>query len=269
MTETLHPSHLELTEQPAVADSKLLDGMTIEDGSYYPGKYTSEELEWLATRAREREPDLWKWLQESGTDGLHGTQSSSLRSICEHGILPQEELSRVPFPVTSVEFMSLPEPRPTVHMVHWLFAEKITRYAESSEHHLTPDNYQDAIYPDETLRSWEGSPLAHFTHLRNRHLTALALRDYLRSPDADQAHIDMLTKNFPVVFGIRSGQLTQDGLFSVETGIKGDVAYKGSVEPSAITSVFAPRAEIERVQKITDKPVFALEDLRTMTNNLV
>lgn len=237
-----------------------------------------EVLENMAKDAHDRNPKLAEWMQETGTDGLHGTRSGSLQSIMEHGLIPQSEHEKFSYPVISQEFHSLASPRDNIHMVHWLFAggtrqftgevrgdDSITKWEL-----LNPNDIDSSlIRMPEVLEMMKGSESVHGRHFYNRHVTAVALREYLESDAADPEHVAMLKLDAPVVLGINTSKLDRRRLKFQPSIITGDVAYSSSIPLSAITGVFTPQSVMVQVAKYTDKPVLPLEDLRSMTEELL
>jgi hypothetical protein len=255
----------------ALSETKLLDGIVVpDDKPVYAANYHLDDIAVKAQRAIERDPELGEFILNT-TDGVHGTRSGSLMSILEHGLVPQSEHNQFAYPITTVEFHSLPKPRPYIHLLHWLYAEQTKNYSETPDGPITPSNFEEAILDDEIFAMVinPNRDTIYTAHMRNRHMTALALREYLLSGYAHSTHIDMLNLDAPVVLGVSTRELDQSKITSVESVVLGDNTYEGRIPETSITSVFVPEKHISKIAPMTNKPVFALERLRQMTDNLV
>jgi hypothetical protein len=269
MTEVLSQSDQSERLTNNLLQSPLMQGVAYNPEVPQNRRFSPQAIQKIARDINYRDPELTRWFLDTNTEAIHATQSGSLKSILTHGLIPQSEHYQLPYPVTSQSFQSLSEPRPNIHMVHWALAADTKKYAEQPRHPITPYNLDEAILDDEIVEKLGDAKNIYGTLLRNRHFTAVALKNYLRSPHADPQHVEMLYLNTPILLGINITDLDQSAINSVNSVTAGDTTYRGRIPTNAITSVFTPEKNIDSVAKLTNRPVIALERLRHMTDDLI
>lgn len=218
------------------------------------------------------EPELAHAIVANNVGGFHGSNSSSLLGVLEHGILSSRDARDRHVPLGSGERTYTDHSRrPFISFADWRAPESLRLYANRGlEVPLTIDDYRQRIVDvqqgvDEALRLWgETHPFA----VNGR----LVIEDTKRliaviEAEPDSLGVALMTANFPVLYGVDVSsfehvpisynlppELSEPILVErMNSDVKGEfIIVNGAVLPRNIPIIAVPEAHVEMVRQLVN-----------------
>lgn len=218
------------------------------------------------------EPELAHAIVANNVGGFHGSNSSSLLGVLEHGILSSRDARDRHVPLGSGERTYTDHSRrPFISFADWRAPESLRLYANGGlEVSLTIDDYRQRIVDvqqgvDEALRLWgETHPFA----VNGR----LVIEDTKRliaviEAEPDSLGVALMTANFPVLYGVDvssfehvptsynlPSELSESILIErMNSDVRGEfVIVNGGVSPESIPIIAVPAAHVEMVRQLVN-----------------